>query len=76
MTTLAIKFRLIQRIKSTENEGFLQEFYRFLDLDHNDFEPLKLNKEQKSSILKGQKEILSYKFLTNEQANQEIEKRL
>lgn len=74
MTKLEIKKRLIQRIRSTENQDVLQELYRLLDFDEDDLEPMHLTKEQQTAIKKGQQDIKDGKQLTNRQADTDIDK--
>jgi hypothetical protein len=51
----------------------LEEFYRFLNLENEIQEAYKLNKEQKSAVAEARKQIKNEDYLTNEQANQEID---
>lgn len=73
MSTIEIKKRLISKIKSTKNQDLLGEIYRLLKLEYDDFEILKLTKEQKKAISKGQADIKKGKTITNSKADSEID---
>jgi hypothetical protein len=73
METIDVKKRLIDEINSSTNKGLLEEFYRFLNLENEIQEAYKLNKEQKSAVAEARKQIKNEDYLTNEQANQEID---
>ena len=74
MSTLEIKKMLIRKIKSLDNKDLLVEVYHILDIEKEEFDTLVLNNEQKKSILQGEKDIQNGKFLTDEEANEDIEK--
>jgi hypothetical protein len=73
MTTLEIKNKLIKKIQATENQDLLQEIYRLLDIDQDDFGVLNLSKEQREAISKGEQDIEKGDFLTDEQADKDID---
>ena len=73
MKTIEIKKKLINEINLSKNKGLLEEFYHFLNLENEIQETYKLNMEQVSAIAEARKQIENDDFLTNEQANQEIE---
>ena len=64
---------MIQEIKLSSNETLLEEFYRYLNRENQIEEPYTLNKEQNSAIDEARDQILNERYLTNEQADQEIE---
>lgn len=73
MKTIEIKKKLINEINLSKNKNLLEEFYRFLNLENEIEETYKLNSEQKSAIDQARKQIKNGDYLTNEQANQEID---
>ncbi|MCF8461644.1 MAG: hypothetical protein K9G46_13050 [Flavobacteriales bacterium] len=52
----------------------LKELYRFLNLENEGMETYKLSTEQHSAIAEARNQIKNEDSLTNEQANQEIDK--
>jgi hypothetical protein len=73
MKTIEIKKKLINEINLSKNKDLLEELYRFLNLENEIEETYKLNTEQKSAIAEARQQIDHGNFLSNEQANQEIE---
>ncbi len=73
MSNIEIKKRLINKIKSSKNQLLLEEIYRLLELEYDNFEILELSVGQKNAIRKGQLDIKKGKTLSNEQANAEID---
>ncbi len=67
------KKQLIDKIKHIENKDLLDEAIRLLDLESEDIEIFKLNNEQKDAIDQARQQIKLGRYLTNEQANREIE---
>lgn len=74
MTTIAIKQKLIKRIQSTKNASILQEVYRLLEIDGTDLDILKLSEKQKKKIIKAKEDIKNGRIISNQQANNEIDK--
>lgn len=74
MKTVGIKKKLIDKINLSDNVDLLEEFYRFLNLENEAQETYKLSKEQHSAIAEARIQIENGDCLTNEQANQEIDK--
>lgn len=74
MKTIDIKKKLINEINLSKNNNLLEEFYHFLNLENEIQETYKLNAEQNSAIIEAREQIKNGDFLTNEQANQEIDK--
>lgn len=70
---MEIKKKLINEIKISKNKNLLEEFYCFLNLENEIQEPYKLNEEQHFAIAEARKQIKNGDFLTNEQANQEMD---
>ena len=73
MSTIELKKRLIDKIQKTENEGLLEEAYRLLELETSDIETYKLNDNQKLIVEESRQQIKNGQFLTDKQANNEID---
>lgn len=73
MKTIDIKNKLINEINLSKNKNLLEELYHFLNLDNEIQETYKLNAEQKSAIAEAREQIKNGDFLTNDQADQEID---
>ena len=73
MSTIELKKRLIDKIQKTENEGLLEEAYRLLELETSDIEIYKLSDNQKLIVEESRQQIKNGQFLTDEQANNEID---
>ena len=74
MLTKEMKQELIDKINSTKDENILEEVYRILEIGSEEVDRVVLTDEQRSSIDQGIKDIEEGKYLTNEEANSEIEK--
>lgn len=74
MLTKEMKQELIDKIISTKDENILEEVYRILEIGSEEVDMIVLTDEQKKSIDQGIKDIEDGKYLTNEEANSEIEK--
>ncbi len=73
MSTVELRKKLIDKIQKTDNGQLLEEAYRLLELETDGFEIYKLNEEQKSAVEEGREQIKRGQFLTNDQANNEID---
>ncbi len=73
MSTVELRKRLIDKIQKTENENLLEEAYRLLQLEMEDIKIYKLNADQKNAIDQGGQQIKDGQFLTDTQANKEID---
>lgn len=73
MLTNEMKQELIDKIKSTKDGNILEEVYRILEVGTQEVEMIVLSNEQKGSIDKGIKDIEEGNYLSNEEANREIE---
>lgn len=69
-----MKQELIQKINSTEDKGILEEVYRILEMEFQEVDIISLTDDQKESIDRGIKDIEEGKYISNEEANTEIEK--
>jgi len=74
MLTKEMKQELIDKINSTKDDSLLEEVYRIIDINFEENDMVILTDEQKESINQGIKDIDEGKFLSNEEANSEIEK--
>ncbi len=72
MSTIELRKRLIDKIQKTDNESLLEEAYR-LELETQDIEIYKLTDEQRKAVNEGRTQIKNGEFLTDEQANKEID---
>jgi len=73
MSTLDLRKRLIEKIQKTDNESLLKEVYRLLELETEDIEVYKLSEDQKDAINEARQQIKKGQFLTNDQADKEID---
>jgi predicted transcriptional regulator len=73
MSTTELRKRLVERIQSTSDETVLEEIYRILEVSSEEENPIVLSGEQKAKIEEGLKDIEEGRYLTNDQANKEIE---
>ena len=74
MLTKEMKQELIDKINSTRDENILEEVYRILEIGSEEVDRVVLTDYQRDSIDQGIKDIEEGKYLTNEEANSEIEK--
>ena len=73
MSTVELRKQLIEKIQATDNEMLLQEAYRLLDLESVDIDKYTLTDDQLAVVAEAKKEIKAGRFLTNDQANNEID---
>jgi hypothetical protein len=73
MSTIELKKRLIDKIQKTDNANLLEEAYRLLELEMQDIEIYKLTDEQRKAVIEGKQQIKDGNFLTDDQANKEID---
>ena len=73
MSTIELRKRLIDKIQKTDNENLLEEAYRLLELKTQDIEVYKLTDEQRKAVNQTRQQIKDGQFLTDEQANNEID---
>ena len=74
MKTVDIKKKLINEINLSNNKGLLEEFYHYLNQDNKHQIPYKLNDDQNAAIEEARTQIKNGDFLTNKEADQDIEK--
>lgn len=73
MKTIEIRNKLIHEINLSNNKNLLEELYNYLNQENKTQNPYKLSKEQNAAIEEARAQIKKGSFLTNEQADQEIE---
>jgi len=73
MSTTELRKRLIDKIQKTKDERILEEAYRLLELETEDIEIYRLNDDQKKAISEARQQIKNGQFLTEEQADKEID---
>nr|WP_295931295.1 hypothetical protein [uncultured Dyadobacter sp.] len=73
MSTAGLKERLIGRIREIEDEDILAEAYRLLGAESDMDELQVLTTEQKAAVEEARSQIRNGVFLTNEQADDEID---
>lgn len=73
MSTVELRKRLIDKIQKTQDGRILEEAYRLLEIETDEIEVFKLNDGQKNAISEARQQIKNRQFLTEEQANKEID---
>jgi predicted transcriptional regulator len=73
MSTIEMKKELIEKIQSTNDEVLLEEVYRLLEINNEEIDTIILSDYQKAKIDAGIKDMQIGNFLSNEDANKEIE---
>lgn len=73
MTVKELKKRLIGKINQIENNELLEEMYRLISTEETDISIYQLSDEQLNAVEEGQLQFKSGRFLTENQADKEIE---
>ena len=73
MSTIELKQKLISKIQETVDDSLLEEALRLLNIESGELDVLVLNEEQVNAVDEAQAQIKSGQFLSNEQANKEID---
>lgn len=73
MSITELQKRLIQKIQNTKDDRILEEAYRLLEIESDNSEPYRLTEEQKSVVQEAKTQIKNGQFLTDEQANKEMD---
>jgi len=73
MTAKELKKRLIHKIDQSENNELLEEMYRLIANEETDVSSYELSKEQLKAVEEGQLQYKNGEFLTEEQADKDIE---
>ena len=74
MSTGEMRQQLIEKIKTIEDDNILEEVYRILEVGTTEIEQIVLSEAQKKLIDEGLADIEKGNYLSNEDANNEIEK--
>lgn len=72
MSTAELRKKLIEKINITENEDLLEEVYRLLEIESEDIEIYKLTDDQMLAIEEARNQIKNGQFLSDEEADKEI----
>jgi len=73
MSATELRKKLIEKISVTENEELLGEAYRLLEMETADMGIYKLNDQQIAAISEAKDQIRNGEFLSNEEADREID---
>jgi predicted transcriptional regulator len=73
MTTLELKNKVIGKINQINDDLILAEVYRLLESNDEDSSVYQLSDNHKIAIEEAKAQIANGDFLTNEQANNEID---
>ena len=72
MRTEELKKRLIAKIRKTDNKTLLEGAFRLLRLETEDVEVYNLSEDQKSAVNEARQQIKNGQFLTDDEANKDI----
>ncbi len=64
---------MIDKIQLTDDDNILEEVYRILDVSTQEVDRIILSDDQTASIDEGLRDYEEGRFLTNDEANREIE---
>lgn len=73
MSTIELRKRLIDKIQKTDDDMLLEEAYRLLEMEVDELDIYSLSNSQKEAIELSRQQIKEGKYLTDEQANKEID---
>jgi predicted transcriptional regulator len=73
MSAIELRKRLIEKIAKTENEELLSEIYRLLEMETSDIEIYKVSSDEMDAITEARDQIKNGEFLTDEEADKEID---
>jgi hypothetical protein len=73
MSAIELRKRLIEKIAKTENEELLREIYRLLEMETSDIEIYKVSSDEMDAITEARDQIKNGEFLTDEEADKEID---
>ncbi|HCY41504.1 MAG TPA: hypothetical protein DHV48_09140 [Prolixibacteraceae bacterium] len=68
-----LKKKLIGKIDQSEDTGLLEEMYRLISNEESDLSVYELSEEQIIAVKEGQIQYRSGQFLTDKQADKDIE---
>jgi hypothetical protein len=72
MSTNELRKKLIEKIEKIDDENLLNEVNRLIDLEIDDFGIYKFSGEQKAAIEEAQNQIKNGQFLSDEEAEKDI----
>jgi len=72
MSTIELKKKLMEKVDTIESDDLLKEAYRLLEMETEDIEIYKLGSEQMIAIKEAQNQFKNGMFLTDEEADKEI----
>lgn len=73
MSSAELKKRLIDKIQKTDNKNLLEEAFRLLQMESEDIEVYKLSEDQKNAVNEARQQIKNGQFLTDDEANKDID---
>jgi hypothetical protein len=73
MSTIELRKKLIEQIQKTDDKRLLEEAYRLLEMESEELEVYKLSDKQKIAVNESREQIRKGSFLTDEQANSDID---
>jgi len=75
MKTVALRTKIIGQIESTENVNLLNDIQKLLGIegDKEDASYYRLNATQKAAVSAAREEIKNGEYLTNEEANRDMD---
>lgn len=74
MTSIELKNKIINKVRQVNDEEVLNDIYKLLDDSMDDSEIMMLSENHKNAIEVAKRQIEKGEYLTNEQANQEMDK--
>ena len=74
MTAKELKKRLIHKIDQSDNNELLEEMYRLISNEEDDISVYELSEEQIKAVEEGQLQYKNGEFLTEDQADKDIDK--
>lgn len=74
MTSIELKNKIILKVRQVNDEEVLNEIYKLLDDSLDDSEIMMLSDNHKNAIEVAKEQIEKGEYLTNEQANKEMDK--
>jgi hypothetical protein len=73
MTVIELRKKLIGKINRIKNDKILEEIYRLIENEETDLDVYLLSTDQKNAIAEAQQQIKNGDYLTDEQADKEID---
>lgn len=73
MTVIELRKKLIGKINRIKNDEILEEMYRLIENEETNLDVYILSDDQKNAIADAQQQIKNGDYLTEEQADKEID---